>query len=238
VAWYWTISWDLGDEPHVQHVLGHPVVNLAFQHDRATLAGVVRGTAGRELRGRGWALGAMFRPAGFRPLVDGPMSQLTDREVAPATVLGPGADTLHRALQAAPGWPERLALLDDFLAERLPNEPQPSEGSSALVERIAADRSLVRVDQVAVLAGVGMRRLQRLFADHVGVSPKWVIRRYRLFDAAEAAARGDAVDWSALAVELGYADQAHMVRDFTAAIGLPPERYHRQAANAAAANIG
>ncbi len=232
VSWYWAVSWDLGDEAHVQHVLGHPVVNLVFQHDRANLAGVLRGMTGRELRGRGWALGAMFRPAGFRPLVDAPMSRLTDREVAPGTILGPGADALHTVLQAADGWTERLQELDDFLAQRLPAEPQPSEETSAIVEHIAADRSLVRVDQVAGFYGIGIRQLQRQFADHVGVSPKWVIQRYRLFDAAEAAARGDAVNWSALAAKLGYADQAHMVRNFTAAVGLPPDRYARRAAAA------
>ena len=96
-----------------------------------------------------------------------------------------------------------------------------------IVERIIADRSLLRVDQVAAEFDIGVRRLQRLFADHVGVSPKWVIQRYRLFDAVEAAARGDEVNWADLAVQLGYSDQAHLVRSFTAAVGMPPDRYAR-----------
>ncbi|MEO5873514.1 MAG: helix-turn-helix domain-containing protein, partial [Streptosporangiaceae bacterium] len=68
---------------------------------------------------------------------------------------------------------------------------------------------------------------QRLFAEYVGVSPKWVLRRARLQKAATRADRGDTIDWAALAAELGYADQAHLVRDFTATVGLPPARYTR-----------
>ena len=69
------------------------------------------------------------------------------------------------------------------------------------------------------------RSLQRLFADYVGVSPKWVMRRARLHEAAERADSGEPVDWAALASDLGYADQAHLTRDFTVTIGVPPARY-------------
>jgi AraC-like DNA-binding protein len=59
----------------------------------------------------------------------------------------------------------------------------------------------------------------------VGVSPKWVMRRARLHEAALRADGGEPVDWAALAFDLGYADQAHLTREFTATIGVPPSRY-------------
>jgi AraC-like DNA-binding protein len=67
--------------------------------------------------------------------------------------------------------------------------------------------------------------LQRLFAEHVGVGPKWVIRHYRLNEVKRRMAAGTAVDWAGLAAELGYADQAHLTRDFAAMVGEPPTRY-------------
>jgi AraC-like DNA-binding protein len=51
------------------------------------------------------------------------------------------------------------------------------------------------------------------------------MRRARLHEAAERADRGEQVDWAALASDLGYADQAHLTRDFTATLGVPPTRY-------------
>ncbi len=93
-----------------------------------------------------------------------------------------------------------------------------------------ADQRRSRLRRVTALAeafGVPERRLQRLFAEYVGVSPKWVIRRARLLEAARRADAGDVVDWAALALDLGYADQAHLTRDFTATLGVPPARYAR-----------
>jgi len=86
-----------------------------------------------------------------------------------------------------------------------------------LADRCRDDRNLTSVAELARGAGLSRRRLQRLFADRVGVGPKWALRRYRLH---EAVARMDAPpDGAALAAELGYCDQAHFVRDFKAAVG-------------------
>jgi AraC-like DNA-binding protein len=75
---------------------------------------------------------------------------------------------------------------------------------------------------VAALAQMSVRNLQRAFADYVGAGPKWVIQRCQLQDAAAHAAAAESVDWSNLAVELGFADQAHLTRAFTATVGTPP----------------
>jgi transcriptional regulator GlxA family with amidase domain len=94
-----------------------------------------------------------------------------------------------------------------------------------MVERISTDQALRRVASLAEVLRLPERRLQRLFAEYVGVSPKWVMRRARLLEAAHRADAGDVVDWAALALDLGYADQAHLTRDFTATLGVPPARY-------------
>ncbi|MDG4803538.1 AraC family transcriptional regulator [Micromonospora sp. WMMD980] len=104
----------------------------------------------------------------------------------------------------------------------------------ALVAEIRTDRSMLRVADLAGRHGVSTRRLQRLFLDHVGVGPKWVIRRYRLQEAIEQAAAGP-LDWSRVALDLGYADQAHLVREFTAVTGVPPAAYARSLAGSRSA---
>ena len=80
--------------------------------------------------------------------------------------------------------------------------------------------------------GMNKRTLQRLFAKYVGVSPKWVIQRYRLHEAAEQLAAGPSVSQSALALDLGYSDQAHFVRDFKTVVGTSPAAYARAARRA------
>ena len=127
---------------------------------------------------------------------------------------------------AAAGDDAMTALAAGLLRGAAPR-PDPHAAQAAdIVARITADPGLRRVAQVADACGIPERRLQRLFADYVGVSPKWVMRRARLHEAALRADAGRArVDWAALAADLGYADQAHLSRDFTATLGVPPTQY-------------
>ncbi len=107
--------------------------------------------------------------------------------------------------------------------------PEPDPQTSVLtdiVDTIAADRSIVRVEQLVDRYDLGARKLQRLFREYVGVTPKWVIQRYRMFEAAERLSGGEA-DGAALAQELGYFDQAHFIRDFKAMVGRTPHAYAR-----------
>jgi transcriptional regulator GlxA family with amidase domain len=94
---------------------------------------------------------------------------------------------------------------------------------------MAADRSLVRVEQVAALGAMSVRSLQRLFAGYVGLSPKAVLARYRLQDAAATIDAGWVGDLAGLAASLGWFDQAHFSRDFRAVTGTTPSAYLRRA---------
>ena len=121
---------------------------------------------------------------------------------------------------------EMTAHAEALLGSVRPERDPAAERAADLVAQVTADPALRRVDGLAAAAGMTVRSLQRLFADYVGVSPKWVMRRARLHEAAQRAEQGS-VDWAALADSLGYADQAHLTRDFTAVVGLPPTRYAR-----------
>ncbi len=57
------------------------------------------------------------------------------------------------------------------------------------------------------------------------MGPKWVILRYRIHEALERAESDPAVEWARLAADLGYSDQARLVRDFTATVGVPPTAF-------------
>jgi AraC-like DNA-binding protein len=226
IDFHWIVAWDLrGEDPHDQMILPHPNVNLAFEDSGAAIFGVDRKLFVRRLTGQGRALGVRFRAGGFRPFWPAPVGQLNDRTVPAAELFGPAADEACRAVMAAPDGAGMVAHAEKLLTERLPERDPVAEHVAAMVARITADPSLRRVDQLAAALGMPVRRLQRLFSDYVGVSPKWVMRRARLHEAAERAEAGGQVDWAGLATDLGYADQAHLTRDFTETIGVPPARY-------------
>lgn len=163
--------------------------------------------------------GIAFRPGGFRPFLGSRVSALTDRMIRAADVPG---------LPPPPAEPIDVPAVERWLRAARPLADPTTLKAAGIVEMIAAETGIARVDAVAERCGMSVRNLQRLFAEHVGVSPKWVIRRYRLREATERMAAGGTVDWAALAVELGYADQAHFCRDFTAMYGEPPTYYARR----------
>ena len=87
------------------------------------------------------------------------------------------------------------------------------------------DRSLCRVDDLVFRSGLPLRTLQRRFVRAVIVTPKWVLLRYRLHEAAERLNSAPSTSLATLAADLGYADQAHFARDFRATIGVPPQAF-------------
>jgi AraC-like DNA-binding protein len=227
VEFYWNPRWDLRGRPdYEQKVLAHPNVHLVFEEPGPLVYGVQRGVFVRVLQGKGQVFGVKFRPGAFRPFSSGPVADLADRSVPAAGIFGPEVAPLSRRILALDDLPAMAALADGFLLPLLPATPDPQIAQvAALVERVTAGPQLLRVDALARELGLPVRRLQRLFAEYVGASPKWVLRRARLHEAAARADAGAGIDWAALAADLGYADQAHLTRDFTAAVGAPPGRY-------------
>ena len=226
VDYYWIVRWDLrGQPPHEQAVLPHPTVHLTFEPERTAIYGVVTRLFVRRIEGEGAALGVRFRPGGFRPFWPEPIARLTGQIVAADQLLGSAGEQARQVVVTGPDDAVLVDRVQALLDSIRPTRDPVAEEVAAMVARIVADPALRRVDELAATLGLPVRRLQRLFADYVGVSPKWVMRRARLHEAALRAEQGGPVDWAALASDLGYSDQAHLTRDFTATIGEPPGRY-------------
>ncbi|ROO89790.1 AraC-like DNA-binding protein [Actinocorallia herbida] len=225
VEHHWCVRWRVA-EPYDAKVLSHPNVHLAFEPEGPFVYGVDRSVFVRRLNGAGHVLGVKFRPGAFRALLDGPVADLADRRIDAAAVFGPSVLAVNAAVQARTDLADMTADAESFLGPLLPAEPDPQAVRAAgLVARFTAEPSLVRVDDAADEAGLSVRGLQRLFAEYVGASPKWVLRRARLHEVAQRAAAGAGIDWPALAADLGYTDQSHLIRDFTGAVGESPARY-------------
>ncbi|MFI8966741.1 DUF6597 domain-containing transcriptional factor [Streptomyces sp. NPDC053493] len=235
---YWLIDWDL-TEPYVSQVVPHPSVNVVFERnegrnggDSAVVSGIGLELFAKELTGRGRVCGVQFRPGGFRPFAPAwPVAHWTGR-IAPLAEAFAGTGPQDPPRVLAPDEDHaRVAALDAFLLGRGGPVPDPAaEEAMALVDLVRGDRSVRRVSALARAAGLSPRSLQRLFASYVGVGPKWVILRYRIHEALERAESGSVAslpDWAELAADLGYSDQAHLVRDFTATVGVPPTAYAR-----------
>jgi AraC-like DNA-binding protein len=223
---HWLVSWDLppGRRSPVT-LLPHPCVNLAFDHGMVAVAGAGTERFTYVQEGRGRVFGVKFRPGGFRPFLRGPVSALTEQTRPLSTLWGTDADRFARSLEAAGDLADLVAVAERYLRAHWPPPDPQVETVHRIAEALLRDRTITRVDEVCARFGMGPRTLQRLFQQYVGVSPKWMLRRYRLHEAAARLASGNSGTWAEVAAELGYFDQPHFIRDFTRAVGMTPAAY-------------
>lgn len=213
VEYYWVVSWEYS-EPYRQLIVPYPNVHLTFRDRGAMVNGVCSRHQIKVLEGADSVFGVAFRPGCFRSFLRGPVSAITDRSID-------ASEVFHDDLPD----PLEVTTVERFLRARLPEPDAKAAQAADIVASIAAKPDVVRVDTLARDLGTSVRGLQRLFAEYVGIGPKWVIRRYRLHEVTERLARGVSIDWGQLAAELGYADQAHFVRDFKKMFGESPTWY-------------
>lgn len=231
---FWIVGWDLvGHEPHLAETLPHPSVHIVLERGVSRVAGVYRKRFSRMLEGKGVVFGIKFLPGGFYPFVGWPVSRITDRVVPLPEVLADGSDQLETTVLGDPtdividrlAVDPMIAAATAFLRARLPRPDRLAAETGEIVLRISSDREINRVEDLADRVGSTVRQLQRLFSRYIGVSPKWVIQRYRLHEALERIEATHVVDWPQLALDLGYSDQAHFIRAFKALIGRTPGEY-------------
>ncbi len=232
LQWFWIPVWSVppGREAP-QKVLQYPNSLIVIAEDYARFYGVVAGLSTTTLTGDGWAVGVACAPAaGF--LISGrPMAGFTDRAVDVAEVLGDAGrvltDRVRTAMAPDPTDPSAHARAIDAFGEALqPSLPVDDEGElvNRLVAFVESRADVTRVAQVCAEFGLTERTLQRLVHRRIGLTPKWLIQRRRLQEAAERL-RTHGTSSAEVAADLGYADQPHFSRDFSAVTGMTPGEF-------------
>lgn len=164
-------------------------------------------------------MGIRFRPGGAYPFLGIPMRELVDSAVPLEELWGDTARDLENVLHEAKTEGDRLAAAERFLLARL-DEGRRDRAVDAAVRAILAKRGRDRVSSLSSRIGLGPRQLERRFLDAVGLSPKLFSRIVRFQHLVRIAPRSRG--WAAAAVNCGYFDQAHLVRDVRDFAGVSP----------------
>jgi len=230
---YWMPVWSLAPGAStVQRVLQYPVCLVVVADSYATFVGPSTGLSTRTLSGHGWAFGTMLQPAAGALLLRGPVSGVTDKSIPLGDVPGLAGAALAERVRAVVGnGPEDPARrraaaqeLERTVGHLLPVDEE-SRLVNAVVEYVEDNAHVQRVGHIVEKFAISERALQRLSARRIGLSPKWLIQRRRLHEAAALLRSGDRPHLARVAAELGYADQAHFGRDFRTVTGLTPGQF-------------
>lgn len=223
---YWIIHWDLTGQPaHVQAVVPNPCVNMVIEAGQSAIYRPAREVYTQRLADRGCVFGVKFKPGAFYPFIKQPVSQLGPEPIHIRQIFDVDARVIERSVLSQPSDEEMIPLVEQFIRPKLPKRDENVVLLGEIIDHIINSREITKVDEVCGHFSLNKRKLQRLFDQYVGINPKWVIKLYRLQNAAEAMDTGHFTDLTQLSHELGYYDQSHFIRDFKKAVGQTPEEY-------------
>jgi AraC-like DNA-binding protein len=172
-------------------------------------------------------VGASLRPAGIAALHPAPRRLLNAEVPLDAADLHAEVCAAMARADQASGREAAVLAGTRWAARHLTAPDESGLLANTMEELIAADRSIVRIDQVARHLGTSTRGVQRLARRYVGLTPLAVIRRYRLQEAARRLREEPTLTVARVAADLGYADQAHLSADFRRFLGFTPTAYRR-----------
>jgi AraC-like DNA-binding protein len=196
-----------------------------FEQAHSRVVGIVKGRFSVLLREQGAVFGVKFRPGAYYPFLKSSVSAITNRVIPFHEAFGMSSEALEQQLFTQDTPEQMIPFAEAFLRECLPDPDYNIDFINTIIQCIQSDKSIVKVDDIVSRFPIHKRQFQILFRQYVGVSPKWIIQRYRLHEAVEKMAEDDITDWSKFALELGYYDQSHFIKDFKAIVGKSPETY-------------
>lgn len=222
---YWLVTWDLPDNlPHTQQNIPDPCINMVFEAQNSRIVGAVTKLYSVQLAGKGRIFGIKFHVGGFYELNNLPASNFTDKSTKIDDIFGADSHDLIENVLAANDIAPMIQFSENFLLPLIPGRLNSVNKISEIIHEIERDQTITRVDQLSAKFDVSIRSLQRLFNQQVGVSPKWVIRKYRMREVLNRLEKGE-YNWQELIVHLDYFDQSHFVKDFKNLVGVTPSDY-------------
>jgi len=231
----WLLEHD-GETANVQRVVpdGHPELILHLGQpfealedgewrgqQRCFLAGQITGPLLLRPRGPARVMGIRFQPHGAAHLLGAPMHELAGK-FTPVADLSPALSRdLEHAMELAVGETDPLAVIEASLSRARINSSSGDPLMAHAAGRMTVERGATDLSMLAKELGLSIRQLERRFNASVGLPPKLFCRLQR-FTRVFQAVGSQSCNWVDTAVECGYYDQSHLIRDFKNFTGETP----------------
>jgi AraC-like DNA-binding protein len=172
-----------------------------------------------------------FTPVGARRFFSLPMDEISARLVKLDELDDREIKALRSQLVEQRNWMKRLDLVEQFVRKRLRRNVVGSAAVAWAYERIVRSQGDIRISSIANALDWSRKHLVARFKKEIGVGPKTIARMVRFSRVLALAQAARSPDWAELAVACGYADQAHLVREFREFTGNSPTAFLRRAAS-------
>lgn len=242
VKCYWTLEAPKEDNPDRQRIVPDGCMEMiihygdhykqfcedesSFHQPRSFVFGQLTRQLEIAATGVTGIIAVRFYPDGFIPFSTMPVSAMENRAVALTELYGQDGEALERAIVSAQNYQERITILEAFLVNRLNNKNTIDVITASSIETLLSLKGQLTIDQLAVQQSTSRRQLERRFATIVGLSPKQLAKIIRLQHTLKSLEQNQFNNLASLAVENGYFDQAHFIKDFKEFTGMTPKQFY------------
>lgn len=225
---FWLVNWHFSEhDSHTQQNLPDPNIHLVIENNQIKLIGPVSKSYTYKMTGSGRVIGVKFHLGVLSSWLGEPIANFVDKEICLKSRLTINLDKLAIKLTAIASDEELITVLFRYL-KPFSKKPNADEMNvRQIIELTKHDDEINTVEDLATRSNLSVRTIQRYLKTYVGLSPKWIIRKYRLHQAL-AILEADEVNVLDVVERLGYTDQSHLIRDFKELIGKTPTNYLNQ----------
>jgi AraC-like DNA-binding protein len=162
-----------------------------------------------------------FMPGALFRFLKIPMYELIDKPLNASDLLGKELVSINEQLSGSANYDEMIALIQKYLLKKADSFKEITPVDRALQSQLINGKAIT-IEQLADLSCISTRQLERQFKERVGMPPKLYFRLGRFSKAWNLREWYPNISWSAISHRCGYADQAHMIRDFKEFAGVTP----------------
>lgn len=169
-----------------------------------------------------------FHPTGTYRLLGLNMQQTINNGVDATVFWGDSVDNALKQLRQCSSYDSMIEIVSNFIERRFDQSCRPEEPiDSAAIQMLDPSKNL-SLDEWAAVACLSLRQFERSFITRVGISPKLFIRIVRFEHAMKVKNNSPGKSWSEIALECGYSDSSHLLREFKEFAEFPPSRFYQQ----------
>lgn len=224
---FWFVNWSLeGQKSHTQQNLPDPNFHLIISNEGVKLLGPVSKVYSYKMEEVGRIIGVKFETGALKGLLPLPIEEYVNREILAKEIFGSDLVNNFIPLYENENDSEVISYIQDNLASFVQPISKSKATTQSLFSLIKNNENIYTVKQVASYANISSRSVQRYFLEYVGLSPKWVIRKYRLSRVLDEL-ENNSVSILDIVTQLEYVDQSHLIRDFKEVLGITPSRYNK-----------
>ncbi len=179
------------------------------------------------LAGEVAAIGVYFYPSAIKTIFNLDAFEVADDCLAFELISKADYEQLLHQIQPLPTTQQRIQVLAEYFYHLIAINKKNPQVVDIAIAKIFSAKGLIGVNEILKELNISERSLERYFKQFVGVSPQKFIRICRFQTALQKIKTADYQKLTDVAYDLGYADQAHFIREFKAFFGTAPMQLHK-----------